>query len=699
MIGKVKNRSVDRLAESIFHAKGQCVFLVGAGFSLSAGIPLAGRLVEEIKATFPCAYDEAKIKVYNHVMGELTPHQRSILLTDYIDQAKVNWAHLALAQLFQANKIDRILTVNFDPLILKACSMVGEFPAVYDLATASEFKESRISPKSVFYLNGQHTGFAMLNAEEELDKHKDRLNDIVRNTGTKRIWVVVGYSGDADPLADVLKDIAQSSGFDNGLYWIGNSEKPSANQEKILSSDNTFFIGKQDADEFMEALAQKLDCFPPVLLTDPLSHIETIISENIDFSTGGPYAEYLRKRLSDMIQTAEGASSNVPEKAAHIPDLSQLLLAGKYSDIFMSWSVCGEQFTEEQRDDVAWAYTLSGNDVEEEAGEIAIGDLTAARIKWYEAGEKYAQALSIKPDMHEALNNWGIALNKEAQALLSEDRGKAFEKWAEAGEKYAQALSIKPDMHEALNNWGIALNKEAQALLSEDRGKAFEKWAEAGEKYAQALSIKPDMHDALNNWGVGLNKEAQALLSEDRGEAFEKWAEAGEKYAQALSIKPDMHDALNNWGNALDDEAQALLSEDRGKAFEKWAEAGEKYAQALSIKPDNHDALNNWGIALLLKYDVIKGLESEKAFELLDKAGEILKKGVEINPRECAYNYACYWALIGDQSQSIKWLKVANFHNQLPSKAHIDQDSDFDLIRETAEFNEWYQRVFDRGEH
>lgn len=351
---------------------------------------MAGKFVEQIKEQFPRAYHRATSKDYNHVMGELTPHQRSILLTDYIDQAKVNWAHLALAQLFQANKIDRILTVNFDPLILKASSMVGEFPAVYDLATASEFKESRISPRSVFYLNGQHTGFAMLNSEEELDKHKDRLNDIVRNTGTKRIWVVVGYSGDADPLADVLKDIAQSSGFDNGLYWIGNSEKPSANQEKILSSDNTFFIGKQDADEFMEELAQKLDCFPPVLLTDPLSHIETIISENIDFSTGGPYAEHLRKRLSDMIQTAEGASSNVPEKAAHIPDLSQLLLAGKYSDIFMSWSVCGEQFTEEQRDDVAWAYTLSGNDVEVEAGEIAIGDLTAARIKWYEAGEKYA---------------------------------------------------------------------------------------------------------------------------------------------------------------------------------------------------------------------------------------------------------------------------------------------------------------------
>jgi Tfp pilus assembly protein PilF/NAD-dependent SIR2 family protein deacetylase len=788
MAGKIKSRSVEDLAESISHANGECVFLVGAGFSFSAGIPLAGQLVDEIKNTFPFAYKRAKSESYNEVMGELTPQQRAGLLTKYIDNSKVNWAHLALAQLFQTNKINRILTVNFDPLILKACSMVGEFPAVYDLATASEFKESRIPLKSVFYLNGQHTGFAMLNSEDELNKHKDRLNDIVRNTGTKRIWVVVGYSGDADPLADVLKDIAQSSGFDNGLYWVNHNESPSTKQANLLSSDNTFFIGKQDADEFMEELAQKLDCFPPVLLTDPFSHIETIITENIDFSTGGPYAEQLRNRLTDMIRAAEGASQNVAGTVARIPDLSQLLLAGKYGDIFTLWVAHGEHFSERQKDDVAWAYVLSGNDVAEEANEIAIGDVTAARIKWGEAYEKYAQALAIKPDMHEALNNWGNALSKEAQTLVSEDVSAARVKWGEAYDKYAQALSIKPDKHEALNNWGIALSKEAQTLVSEDVSAARVKWGEAYDKYAQALAIKQDMHEALNNWGFALNHEAQTLVSEDVsaarvkwGEAYDKyaqtlsikpdkhealnswgialskeaqtlvsedvsaarvkWGEAYDKYAQALAIKPDMHEALNNWGSALDDEAQILVNEDASAARAKWSEAYEKYAQALAIKPDKHEtlnnwgyalvieaqtlvnedglaarakwkeayekyaqaqaikpdtyaALNNWGNALLSEYNLIKVQEPEEALEILNKAGEILKKGVEINSGDCAYNYACYWALIGDQSQSIKWLEVANFHNQLPSKAHIDQDSDFDLIRDAEAFSELYQGIF-----
>ena len=68
-------------------------------------------------------------------------------------------------------------------------------------------------------------------------------------------------------------------------------------------------------------------------------------------------------------------------------------------------------------------------------------------------------------------------------------------------------------MHEAANNWGLALNAEAKALSDKgELSKAQEKWREAGEKYAQALRIKPDTHDAADNWGIALGVEAQALL-------------------------------------------------------------------------------------------------------------------------------------------------------------------------------------------
>ena len=72
-----------------------------------------------------------------------------------------------------------------------------------------------------------------------------------------------------------------------------------------------------------------------------------------------------------------------------------------------------------------------------------------------------------------------------ARTKTGVDADKLF---AEAGEKYAAALKIKPDYHEALNNWGNILGDLATTKTGVDADKLF---AEAGEKYAAALKIKP----------------------------------------------------------------------------------------------------------------------------------------------------------------------------------------------------------------
>jgi tetratricopeptide (TPR) repeat protein len=79
-------------------------------------------------------------------------------------------------------------------------------------------------------------------------------------------------------------------------------------------------------------------------------------------------------------------------------------------------------------------------------------DVAGARELWSQAGEKYRAALAIKPDKHDALFNWGNALDDEAQALKDADLAGARELWSQAGEKYRAALAIKPDKHEVLDN-------------------------------------------------------------------------------------------------------------------------------------------------------------------------------------------------------------------------------------------------------
>ncbi len=159
----------------------------------------------------------------------------------------------------------------------------------------------------------------------------------------------------------------------------------------------------------------------------------------------------------------------------------------------------------------------------------------------------YKEALGIKPDMHEAANNWGSALDDEAKALAdSGDLPAAQVKWAEAATKYQQALAIKPDKHEAANNLGLALAGEAQALAgSGDLPAAQAKWAEAAAKYQQALAIKPDMHEAANNWGAALAREAQALQKEGQKE-------------QAQTLLAKAQGVLEKQGKAFPQSAGAL---------------------------------------------------------------------------------------------------------------------------------------------
>ena len=158
----------------------------------------------------------------------------------------------------------------------------------------------------------------------------------------------------------------------------------------------------------------------------------------------------------------------------------------------------------------------------------------------------YDQALAIKPDHADALNNRGNALRdlkRPDDALVSYDR----------------ALAVKPDYAEALNSRGMVLRE-------------LKRFDDALASYDRALAIKPDHADALNSRGIVLRE-------------LKRFDDALASYDRALAIKPDYAEALNNRGNALQD-------------LKRFDEALVSYDRAAEIKPDYAEALNNRGVAL-----------------------------------------------------------------------------------------------------
>jgi len=163
-----------------------------------------------------------------------------------------------------------------------------------------------------------------------------------------------------------------------------------------------------------------------------------------------------------------------------------------------------------------------------------------------EAMGHFEQALRIKPDYPEALNNLGVALERSGRL-------------PEAIAHYQQALRLKPYYADPYYNLGIALERQGRSQ-------------EAMACYEQALRIKPDYAEAHNNLG-------NILVASGRvPEAIEHWE-------QALRVRPDFAGAHNNLGSAL-------------LGLGRVSEAIRQYEEALRLAPDYARAHYNLGTAL-----------------------------------------------------------------------------------------------------
>jgi tetratricopeptide (TPR) repeat protein len=193
-------------------------------------------------------------------------------------------------------------------------------------------------------------------------------------------------------------------------------------------------------------------------------------------------------------------------------------------------------------------------------------------------------------------------------------------KLVEACEKYAEAIRIKPDMHEGYLQWDIALRIWSEVLPNTERSAKLD---EACEKFSAAIRIKPDMSEAYFHWGTALILWAEALPENERPA---KLNEARKKFSEAVRINPDKHDAYNNWGSTLlhlywtlppdSSERFSLLKEARlvlGRAEEIQRGAASYNLACVAALLNDHEEARKWLlIAQEFGIDAVKDCESLK---------------------------------------------------------------------------------------
>ena len=253
-----------------------------------------------------------------------------------------------------------------------------------------------------------------------------------------------------------------------------------------------------------------------------------------------------------------------------------------------------------------------------------------------EAIAGYDTALALQPELVEAHNNRGIALQR-------------LQRTAEALASFERALSLRPQSAELHNNRGnvlrhlqrlpeaLAACEHALALQADfaaahnSRGlvlQALHRPEEAAASYRRALELQPDMAEAYSNLGTVLCELGRPL-------------DALASCRQALELQPGMHGVHTNIGNALRDlgrAEEALAHYDsallesphvaeththRGNALLDLGRidaALTSYRRALELNPCHARAHFNMGLALLLSGELPAGLRSYEWRKQLDLA-------------------------------------------------------------------------------
>jgi tetratricopeptide (TPR) repeat protein len=652
------NGTVAAIADLLRFARAEsigCTLLVGAGCSYGAGIPLASQFIKIIEELFPEAYKRAKemackrakdrgeivdeetfIPTYSSCMAELHPIFRRQLFARYVDKSKINWAHICIASLMKAGYVDRILTTNFDSLIVQACALLGEYPAVYDFASSQILDPHNIPAKAVFHLHGQRTGFVLLNTDEELEKHSSLLGPLMQAARFGRIWIVVGYSGESDP---VFEHIANFKPLDNDLFWVGYMSNPPRKhiRERLLNQKSTYYIQGYDADSFFETLTRQLGIFPPDLVARPFSHLEKTLSVLAS-------KEHLIRETRQWIKLA----------IAQFEKTSSISIITGEATVSLPLNASQQQMDEDLQNLIAQQ----------------LQNQTRSRIY----ADRLAWAYLVLGNLH--------------TARACDERGEAADKlFAEAADRYKIALTHNAQYYESLNNWGVALHLQAKTKTCDTADQLF---AQAIEKFQEALALKPDYYEALNNLGASLYEQAKIRSKEGTDGLL---TQAIEKFKVVLEIEPNFYQAYNNWGNVLIQQSRDDPNGDTAQLFEL---AKLKFEKAIYIEPEQIQILNNWGMVLLER----RRLSPDETIweDVDDEVIKISGRSERLRPGGGAYLSACLNALIGDDVGCSFALKKAHKSNMLPSKEYLLKDPNLEGVRDSEWFEVFVADAFEQKE-
>ncbi|HEX5923554.1 MAG TPA: tetratricopeptide repeat protein [Baekduia sp.] len=514
------------------------VLWLGAGCSVSSGIPTAGTLVREVwlpqlhrlrigagdleawvAGAFP-DYDPANAGThYGIVMDELFPlpedRQRETERLCSNREPSFGYAVLAALMSRQDGILSTALTTNFDDLIADAMYVFGDRrPLVIEHdALAGFVRPGRVRRPLVVKVHGDHR-LNPMHTSHETHELKTSVAVGIRGLLQDRGIIFIGYSGNDDGVIAALRELPDAA-LPHGIWWVSRDE-PDGLIRHWLEARRATWVQAGTFDELMLLFHQEFE----------LKH---------------PTADKFDRMVKNYRDTYETLTDSVNKLPDSEPDSAPLKEAVKRADDAATdwWSVDLEARRHiphdlDRADEIYRAGVErlgTANLLTEYAGFLITvrGEVEAARTM-------YERAIAADP-----ANSW--ALNNYANFLSN------YEYSSQAREAYRKALEVSPDDAYTLGSY-------ANFVRQADRDPAASRTL-----FERALAADQHNSSALAGYA--------SLLSDEFGEH----ELAYEHFERAIATGPDDFYAFVMFAKFLTDVRHDY---DRAEAL---------FKQALDIGP------------------------------------------------------------------------------------------------------------------
>jgi SIR2-like domain len=273
-----------RCAEQLRTAPGHYAFLLGAGMSAGAGIPLGGaivkmlrqRLVEELQTDISpeageslfeelgwfqdpeAEYAEALQRAFS------SDHERQRFFRELIAGRMPTLAHYYLASIIASGYCNLVLTTNFDDLLEKALvSLHLDEVNVIAHPTETEYISANPELVTLVKLHGHYTFPQLSNLANETQRLQRQLRKYFELLMRDHGLIVAGYAGrDRSIMGPITRSLRERT-IPRGVVWCVRRSEGSARTSYLqelerLGTGNVRFLSIRDIDDFYRDLHARL---------------------------------------------------------------------------------------------------------------------------------------------------------------------------------------------------------------------------------------------------------------------------------------------------------------------------------------------------------------------------------------------------------------------------------------------------------